>query len=228
MRRCTVTRRFAAFALSGFVGSLLVLTDGTRALCQFGGSFLPESALIAILQSNPESSARLEAARLLGMRGSTSAISALASVAAFDPDRQVRRAAGDAIDLIRRRGSNSWVRPPAAGPNHRALLEGWYQLYLRRPADAAGLRDYLDRMRRGMGFIEVQAELLGSEEYFRLHGSRTPSWLTGLYMDVLGRTPSRAEIQNWTRALARRGSSRFTVAADFLRAAQVELSQRRP
>jgi hypothetical protein len=164
---------------------------------------------------------------VLGLRGGSSAISALAQAAAFDPDRQVRAAAGDAIALIRRRAAGSWVQRPPAGPNsHRALVESWYQLYLRRPADPTGLRDNVDQLRRGVSPIDVQASILGSEEYFKLHGNRQRSWVAGLYADVLDRSPSHREVQNWIQLLQRAGGSREKTAAEFLRAAQPELAQR--
>jgi len=185
-----------------------------------------EAGPIETLQSDPNAASRREAARVLGLRGGASAIPALAQAAAFDPDRQVRAAAGDAIALIRRRTASSWIRPPSGPNSHRALVESWYQLYLRRPADPAGLRDNVDRLRRGVSPIDVQASILGSEEYFKLHGSRQRSWVAALYADVLDRSPSHREVQNWIQLLQRAGGSRERTAADFLRAAQPELAQR--
>ncbi len=220
-------KSLAGFAAPALAASFLVLTGTAPAHCQFAGPAAPESALIEALQSSPDAGERKEAARLLGLQGSPAAISALASAAAFDPDRPVRIAAGDAIDRIRRRGSTAWIRPPGGGASRR-LVESWYQLYLRRPADPVGLRDCLDRLRRGAGPIEVQAVLLGSDEYYRLHGSRPAPWVAGLYADVLNRAPSRHEIHHWVEMLRQPGSTRETVAVEFLRAAQAELSQRAP
>jgi hypothetical protein len=191
-----------------------------------GGVLGQDSIQIEILQSDPNAAARLRAARLLGMQGGQTAIPALAQAAAFDPDRQVRTMGGDAIAQIRRRTANAWaVRPPAGLDSQRALVESWYQLYLRRAADEAGMRDYLDRLRRGVGPIDVQAAMLGSDEYYQLHGNRPRAWVAGLYADVLARSPSVREIQDWIQTLGKNNGSREQTAADFLRAAQAELAQ---
>src|SRR5262245_24401826 len=163
-------------------GAALLLGNWTAASAQFPGGFQPPGAAqIEVLQSDPNPNNRREAARALGSSLDSSVIAVLAQAAAFDSDRQVRIAAGDAIALIRRRAAAGWTQRPPGPTNYRLLVESWYQLYLRRPADPAGLRDFVDRMRRGAGPIEVQAALLGSDEYFRLHGSRERSWVAALY-----------------------------------------------
>jgi hypothetical protein len=214
------------------VGTILLLWLNTaQVAAQFWpGGMPPETIQIGVLQSDPNAAARREAARWLGVRGSVAAITALTQAAAFDPDRQVRNAAGDAIALIRRRSVGNWLqRPPQGGGNLRALVESWYLLYLRRPADPTGLTDKVNRLRRGTGHLEVQAAILGSEEYFRLHGSRPRAWVAGLYADVLDRSPSPREVQNWIQSLSRNRGSRERTAAQFLNAAQAELGQsRRP
>jgi hypothetical protein len=185
-----------------------------------------DNGQIEILQSDPSGAARQEAARWLGLRGGVTAVAALAQAAAFDADRQVRIAAGDSIALIRRRAAGDWAqRPRQGGGDRRALVENWYQLYLRRPADPTGLADCLTRLRGGSGVLEVQAFILASEEYFRLHGSRQGSWVAGLYADVLDRSPSPREIQHWNQLLNQAGGSREQTATDFLNAAQAELAQ---
>jgi hypothetical protein len=207
-------------------GAALLLGSWAAFSAQFPGGFQPGSAQIEVLQSDPNSNNRREAARALGSSLDPTVIPALAQAAAFDSDRQVRIAAGDAIALIRRRAAAGWTQRPLGPNNYRLLVESWYQLYLRRPADPAGLRDFVDRMRRGAGPIEVQAALLGSDEYFRLHGGREGSWVAALYTDVLDRSPSHREVQDWIQTLRRSGGSRESTAAEFLRAAQAELTQR--
>jgi hypothetical protein len=209
-------------------GLVLVASCTVHATAQFAGSGAPqESAQIDALQSDPDPAGRREAARVLGLRGSPAAVPALAQAAAFDPDRQVRVASGDAIALIRRRGAGVWIgKPPVGQNNQRALVESWYQLYLHRAADPAGMRDYLDRPSRGVGPLEVQAAFLGGDEYFRLYNGRPRVWIAALYRDVLDRSPSPAEIQNWMQSLSRSGGSREQTSLEFLRAAQAEIAQR--
>jgi hypothetical protein len=187
-----------------------------------------EAAQIDVLQSDPNAFNRQAAAQNLGLRGNLAALPALAQAAAYDPDRQVRIAAGDAIALIRRRGAGAWIgRPPPVQNNQRALVESWYQLFLHRPADEGGMRDFMDRLRRGASPLEVQAAMLGSDEYFRLNGSRDRAWIAAMYSDVLNRSPSPREVQGWVQSLRRSGGSRAGTALEFLRAAQAELAQRR-
>jgi len=211
----------------------LILLLGSAA--RGGAQFFPNQGLpleatwIETLQSDPDAGRRREAARALGQRAGLSAINALAQAAAFDPDRQVRAAAGDAIALIRRRAAGNWVgRPPSGAHAYRELVESWYQLYLHRASDGTGLRDFVDRLRRGVSPEAIQAEILASDEYYRLHGSRPRSWVAGLYADVLDRSPLQQEVQGWVRTLDRYGGSRQKTAEEFLRGAKVELAQRIP
>jgi HEAT repeats/Domain of unknown function (DUF4214) len=211
----------ALFVVAGLSG---------RALAQVQSELSPQDAgLIDTLQSDPDPGARLQAARGLGSRGSLRAIPALANAAAFDSERQVRICSGDAISAIRRRNAGEWIgRPPVGGQHHQRLVESWYQLYLHRPSDEAGMRDYLGRLRNGQGPMEVQAAMLGSDEYYRLHSARQRPWVVAMYADVLDRSPSARDVQNWLQALVRLGGSREKTAAEFLRSAQLELNQRQP
>jgi hypothetical protein len=215
------------------IGCVFFLGWATRGSCQLtayppSAATPQEAAQIEALQADPDAGRRREVARVLGLRGGLAIIPVLAQAAAFDSDRQVRIAAGDAIALIRRRAAGDWILRPPAGPNnHHALVESWYQLYLRRPSDPAGLRNYLDLLRRGVAPEDVQAGMLGSEEYYQLHGNRQRPWVAALYADVLDPSPTPREIQGWIQTLGRNGGSRERTAAEFLRSAKLELAQRK-
>jgi hypothetical protein len=156
-------------------------------------------------------------------------IPVLAQAAAFDCDRQVRIAAGDAIASIRRRAAEDWIlRPPQDPKSYSDAVESWYQLFLHRSSDLAGLRDYVNRLRRGIPPEDVMAAILGSEEYYKLAGERQRPWVAALYADVLDRSPSHREIQDWIQTLGRNGGSREKTGADFVRSAKPELAQRKP
>ena len=186
-----------------------------------------EAGAVQTLMEDPDPNRRRDAALSLGQRGSAAAVSRLASAAAYDPERSVRVAAGDAIAMIKRRSADDWaVRPPA--PNSfRQLVESWYSLYLNRAPDPTGVRDFVNRLSRGASPEEVQASIIGSDEYFRLHGSRPASWIAGMYADVLNRSARRDEISHWLGMFQRLGGSREQTALEFLRTARTELSQRR-
>jgi hypothetical protein len=192
-----------------------------------GGSLQPfEVTAVQTLVEDPDASNRLEAARDLGRRGTMAAVHYLARSAAYDPDRNVRTESGDAIARIRRRVGEGWaVRPPRPA-NFTQLVDSWYRLYLNRAPEPEGMRDQLDRLRRGDSPEEIQAGILGSDEYFRLHGSRRHAWVAALYADVLDRSPTRREVDTWVDTLDRNGGSRERTALEFLRGARKELERR--
>jgi hypothetical protein len=186
-----------------------------------------ETTLVETLQEEPKPAERREAARKLGLRGSMAAVRYLARSAAYDPDRQTRIAAGDAIALIRRRVPDSWVPRPPRPPTYEALISSWYQLYLDRAPDEPGMKDFLNRMQQGTSPEAIQAAMMGSEEYFTLHGSRKRAWVAGLYADVLDRSPEPDEINVWLQTLERLGGARDQTAEEFLRGAKDELNRRK-
>jgi hypothetical protein len=187
-----------------------------------------ETTLVEALQEDPKPAARRDAARQLGLRGSMATAHYLARSAAYDPDRQTRIAAGDAIALIRRRVAESWVPRPPRPPTYEALLTSWYQLYLDRAPDEPGMKDFLNQMQQGASPEAIQAAMMGSEEYFKLHGSRKRAWVAGLYADVLDRSPAPEEINGWLQTLERLGGARDRTAEEFLRGAKDELARRKP
>src|SRR5262245_3340968 len=151
---------------------------------------------LTLLETDPDPARRRQAAATLGQYGDGQAIRALAKAAAFDPDRAVRVAGGDAIAAIRQRTHDDWIRPtPAPGPEYRErIVRAWYRLYLQREPDAGGLAQWVGELDRGTAPEAVQATLLGSDEYYKLHGGTLPRWLASLYRDLLGRSPSVEEI----------------------------------
>jgi hypothetical protein len=187
-----------------------------------------ETPNVEALQEDPDPGRRREAARQLGLRGTMAVVRHLARTAAFDPDRPTRIAAGDAIALIRRRVADSWVPRPPRPPTYQALIASWYHLYLDRAPDEAGMRDFLNRMRQGAQPEAIQAAMMGSEEYYKLHGSRKRAWVAGLYADVLDRSPAPREINVWLQTLDRFDGARDRTAEEFLRVAKQELAQRKP
>jgi fibronectin type 3 domain-containing protein len=90
-----------------------------------------------------------------------------------------------------------------------------YQQYLKRLPDGPGLDFWVGNMLAGVYSDErVESFFLGSQEYIANHGGTGPAWVTGMYQDLLGRTPSAAEVQGWVRALDG-GTSADAVALGF-------------
>jgi V8-like Glu-specific endopeptidase len=79
-----------------------------------------------------------------------------------------------------------------------------YQTYLGREASQAEIRGWVYAFEHGASNEDVVAGFVGSAEYYarpqKGNGNRT-DWIISTYTDVLGRTPSDAEVQGWLRVL---------------------------
>jgi len=103
------------------------------------------------------------------------------------------------------------------------LVASMYEHYLGREPDATGLQGWMQELRRGRN---VEAAILGSDEYLQRHGSSMEGFIAGLYVDVLSRQPAWNEVQGWVQRLQQQGFNREAMAADFLNAAAAELATR--
>ena len=102
------------------------------------------------------------------------------------------------------------------------LVDSWYRHYLGRPVDEVGLQAWLPQLANG----HPEAGILGSPEYYNRHGGTPQGFVTGLYVDVLGRQPSANEVQSWVIRLEQFGWDRTVLADEFLRSAVTELNLR--
>jgi hypothetical protein len=94
------------------------------------------------------------------------------------------------------------------------LVRGYYTQFLRRDAEATAVANWVTLMRNGVSSIDVLANILASLEYFR-RGTTDAGFVSNLYSDLLGRTPSLAESGYWRDQLTR-GASRLAVTTAFL------------
>jgi hypothetical protein len=98
---------------------------------------------------------------------------------------------------------------------HRGLqVDQSYQTYLSRQADAAGRAHWVAEFLAGADERNVELGFLSSQEYQSAQATDT-DYLTGLYADILGRTPDGAGEADWLKAL-QAGVGRETVSRDFL------------
>ncbi len=95
-----------------------------------------------------------------------------------------------------------------------SLIQQAYQTYLGRAAEPAGLASWLRQMRRGYRISEMEAGFLASNEYYQKAGATPSGWVRALYLDVLGRAPTGAEVSTWTGRMST--MSRFEIARGFL------------
>jgi hypothetical protein len=105
------------------------------------------------------------------------------------------------------------------------IVQSFYHRYLHRPVDEAGLHGWVQHIRCGMSVGEVEARILGSDEYYITHGACPRKFIIGMCEDILGRTPRCDEVDNWVCELQRCGC-RIKIAAKFLFAAGGELARR--
>jgi Domain of unknown function (DUF4214) len=94
------------------------------------------------------------------------------------------------------------------------LIRNDYQSYLGRRPDQLGLDLWFIEMEDGVGAQQLAAGLVSSNEYFADQGGTPAGWLTGLYRDILGRSPDAAGLQAWEQIL--QGSNRLSVATAFV------------
>ena len=101
-------------------------------------------------------------------------------------------------------------------PEYRShLIDGLYQAFLKRAPDSAGKSGF-DHYLVGGGTVDgVRASILGSLEYFNLHGGTNDRFVAGLYPDVLGRAADPSGQAFWLQQLAN-GKSRADVALAML------------
>jgi HEAT repeats/Domain of unknown function (DUF4214) len=192
---------------------------------------------VETLRSGLDWRRREEAAELLGGSGDPRYLDILSAAAANDPSGRVRRAAADAIDSIREAAGgrptlrppalpSPWVPPPIPADPYAEMVESWYAQYMHRSADPAAVANYAALLRRGVPPEEVQANMLGSAEYFLVHGRSAEGFVRGLYNDVLQREPRGGEVRTWVQRLAVDRGNREVLAREFLEAAQHELNSR--
>jgi photosystem II stability/assembly factor-like uncharacterized protein len=79
------------------------------------------------------------------------------------------------------------------------VIQGYYQNYLGRAADPAGLAGWLGLMQQGFNSQNILAGFLTSSEYFTEHGSTAAGWISGLYQDLLNRSPDTASFNVWVQ-----------------------------
>jgi Domain of unknown function (DUF4214) len=100
-----------------------------------------------------------------------------------------------------------------------------YTLVLGRAGDPSGLTTWVSFLSQGHTAEQLEAMLLGSNEFFVLHGSdNNQGFLPALYQIVLQRSLDPTGAQGWGQALQSGALSRQAVAAGVL--ASLESDQR--
>jgi hypothetical protein len=137
---------------------------------------------------------------------------------AVEPDYTITFVSGT-LHIARKGGPPTWIPTAASALTHSAeyytqVIIAAYQHYLGRTPDAAGLAYWLGQMQNGLSDEHLEANFLGSAEYIKNHGGAGAGWVKGMYQDLLGRTPSQAEVDYWVGQL-NKGVSTTDVAYMF-------------
>jgi len=134
-------------------------------------------------------------------------------------------------------GAAAWVNALTAGASPASVVAGiessaeylsdrveWaYEYYLHRAADSTGLSNFVRFLQHGGTFEQVKAALVGSAEYFTLHGQTDAGFLAALYEDALGRHADPAGLNGFTQTLAA-GTSRAQVATLFFASTEYRIN----
>jgi hypothetical protein len=190
------------------------------------------------LRSGVDWRAREEAAERLGGSGDMHWIPALAQAARNDPSRRVRQAARDAIASIREANDgteggrplpptdDTWGGGGVPHDPNADMIDSWFRRYLRRPVDSGGLSARLTLLRRGGDPLDIEADIIGSGEYWELHGSNVAGFVRGLYRDILQRDASLHEIRIWADRYIANEANRSAVGREFITASENERRNR--
>jgi hypothetical protein len=89
-----------------------------------------------------------------------------------------------------------------------------YQQYLGRTPSLAEANGWITDMENGLSNEAVEAGFIGSAEYIDNHGGPGAGWVTGMYQNLLGRTPAQSEVNYWVQQL-NNGVSTTSVAYSF-------------
>jgi uncharacterized repeat protein (TIGR03803 family) len=95
------------------------------------------------------------------------------------------------------------------------VVEALYSKLLHREADSAGLDGFTTFLGGGGTAAQVEAAIMGSAEYFQLHGGTTDGFLNGVYQDAFNRALDSSGAQTWSSLLAG-GSTQQAVAGAIL------------
>ena len=104
------------------------------------------------------------------------------------------------------------------------IVTGFYRSTLGRDPDGAGLRYWVDRMKRGMSAGDVAAYFYGSDEYFARSRGNVQAWIADLYAEILLRPADQGGLDYWA-AQSRAGASRSTIAFHFYRSIESRLTR---
>jgi hypothetical protein len=109
----------------------------------------------------------------------------------------------------------------AASPEGRGIqVDGFYQQFLHRGADAAGRAGWVNALLAGVSVTTVELGFLTSAEYLQAHPGPS-AFVSGLFQDILGRPATPTELTSWAGEITAGGPlGQATVALGILTSAE--------
>lgn len=119
------------------------------------------------------------------------------------------------VDTARNNLLTSYARKYVTSLEYRTdRVTNYLNLYL--AGDLTNLNLYVNQLKKGLKDENVIANILGSGDYFTLHGSDNTAWVNAIYTDLLNRLPTATELSTALGKLAR-GITRTGVALGLAR-----------
>jgi hypothetical protein len=84
---------------------------------------------------------------------------------------------------------------------YQNVVTAAYQRYLGRAPGPAETTGWVTAMQHGLSDEQLEAGFIGAAEYIASHGGQGAGWVSGMYHDLLGRTPTQAEVDGWVSVL---------------------------
>ncbi len=123
------------------------------------------------------------------------------------------------VTFLKQGGSTvTVVQDIEASPEYRGdQVQQIFQRYLHRTANSQEQQNFVGLL-GSFSVEQVQAFVVGSQEYFALHGSTNEGFLDAVYEDALGRAPVAGETTGWLQLLG--SESRTQAASQFFGSAE--------
>jgi len=94
-------------------------------------------------------------------------------------------------------------------------IRGWYRDYLGREVGPE-LTAWVELLKGGMSAIDVQATILGSDEFYYSKGRDPESWVRETLQAVTWADPTYAELRRWNDRLSRLHGDRFALSREIV------------
>jgi hypothetical protein len=107
------------------------------------------------------------------------------------------------------------ISSPAARSREAELVRGWYRDYLGREVGPE-LSAWVELLRGGMPATDVQATILGSDEFYFQRGRDPETFIRETLQSVTWAEPSYSELRRWTNRLTQLRDDRFALAREIL------------